>query len=118
MPIILGPWNPQLIRTVQVLGASDPTSGTASLNEVIRGLGVLCEKGWRPHRTILIAGWDAEEVRLVYSPPRTTHVEYLQYSLVGSTEWGKDFADRIQEHVVTYLDLGESPTLRSKHIAE
>ena len=44
------------------MGAGDPTSGTVSLNEVVRGLGALYEKGWRPLRTILIASWDGEEV--------------------------------------------------------
>jgi N-acetylated-alpha-linked acidic dipeptidase len=105
-------------RSVQVLGASDPTSGTVSLNEVVRGLGALYEKGWRPHRTILIATWDAEEVWLFCSPPRATISERLQYGLVGSTEWGEDFADWIQKHVVAYLNLGECPIPRSKHVAE
>lgn len=70
MPTFCDPWRAQLIRSVQVLGASDPISGTVSLNEVVRGLGALYEKGWRPHRTILIASWDAEEVCLLFSPVR------------------------------------------------
>ena len=45
-----------------VLGATDPSSGTVSILEVIRGLGVLLKKGWRPLRTIVLASWDAEEV--------------------------------------------------------
>jgi len=44
------------------MGASDPSSGTATIHEVIRGLGSLLKKGWKPLRTILIASWDAEEV--------------------------------------------------------
>ena len=48
------------------MGATDPSSGTASINEVIRGLGHLLRKGWRPLRTILIASWDAEEVNRCY----------------------------------------------------
>ena len=44
------------------MGAADPTSGTVSLHEVIRGFGVLLEHGWKPLRTILFASWDAEEV--------------------------------------------------------
>lgn len=62
MSVIPGPRTLQLTQNTQVLGASDPTSGTVSLNEVVRGLGVLYEKGWRPLRTVLIASWDAEEV--------------------------------------------------------
>lgn len=107
-----------MTRTVQVLGASDPTSGTVSLNEVVRGLGALYERGWKPHRTILIAGWDGEEVWLFCPPSRTINIECLQYGLVGSTEWGEDFVDWIQEHVVAYLNLGECPIPPSKHVAE
>lgn len=47
----------------QVTGASDPTSGTVSVTEIIRGLGKLLREGWIPLRTIVIASWDAEEVR-------------------------------------------------------
>ena len=44
------------------MGANDPSSGTAALHEVIRGLGALLKSGWKPLRSILIASWDAEEV--------------------------------------------------------
>lgn len=50
------------ISIAWVMGAGDPTSGTASLHEVVRGLGALLRKGWKPRRTIVIASWDAEEV--------------------------------------------------------
>lgn len=46
------------------MGAADPSSGTASIHETIRGLGALLRKGWKPLRTIVIASWDAEEVYL------------------------------------------------------
>ena len=45
-----------------VMGAADPTSGTVSLHEVVRGLSVLLKSGWKPLRTIVFASWDAEEV--------------------------------------------------------
>ncbi|GAA5910552.1 hypothetical protein JCM8208_007640 [Rhodotorula glutinis] len=86
-------------------GAADPSSGTASVHETVRALGALLDKGWKPLRTILLAAWDAEE-----------------YGLIGSTEFGEDFADWLQEHVVAYLNvdvsvsgsqyqLGASPSL-------
>jgi N-acetylated-alpha-linked acidic dipeptidase len=37
------------------MGATDPSSGTASVHEIIRGLGKLLRAGWKPLRTILIA---------------------------------------------------------------
>lgn len=76
------------------MGAVDPSSGTSSVHEVVRGLGTLLRHGWTPLRTIVIASWDAEE-----------------YGLIGSTEWGEDFEDWIDEHVVAYLNLGTSPSL-------
>jgi len=78
-------------RDAWVMGATDPSSGTASVHEVIRGFGALLKEGWKPLRTIVIASWDAEE-----------------YGLIGSTEWGEDFADWIDEHVVAYLNLDSS----------
>ncbi|KAH9077021.1 Zn-dependent exopeptidase [Lactarius deliciosus] len=65
-------------------GAVDPSSGTVSVHEVVR-------EGWKPLRTIVIASWDAEE-----------------YGLIGSTEWGEDFSEWIQEHVVAYVNLDSS----------
>ncbi|KAH9850749.1 Zn-dependent exopeptidase [Lenzites betulinus] len=78
-------------RDAWVMGASDPSSGTSSIHEVIRGLGELLRNGWTPLRTIVIASWDAEE-----------------YGLIGSTEWGEDFADFIDDHVVAYFNLDSS----------
>ncbi|TFY80907.1 hypothetical protein EWM64_g3104 [Hericium alpestre] len=78
-------------RDAWVLGASDPSSGTVSVHEIIRGFGALLREGWKPLRTIVIASWDAEE-----------------YGLIGSTEWGEDFEDWIKEHVVAYLNLDSS----------
>ncbi|KAG1755479.1 hypothetical protein EDB19DRAFT_1661644 [Suillus lakei] len=78
-------------RDAWVTGASDPSSGTVSLSEVIRGFGVLLKKGWRPLRTILITSWDGEE-----------------FGLVGSTEWGEDFSEWIKDHVVAYVNMDTS----------
>lgn len=49
-------------RDAWVLGAGDPTSGTATLVEIVKGLGTLLRKGWKPYRTLIVASWDAEEV--------------------------------------------------------
>lgn len=49
-------------RDAWVNGAADPTSGTVSVVEIVKGLGSLLRAGWTPLRTIVIASWDAEEV--------------------------------------------------------
>jgi N-acetylated-alpha-linked acidic dipeptidase len=38
-------------RLAWVMGAADPTSGTVSLHEVIKGFGALVRTGWKPLRT-------------------------------------------------------------------
>ncbi|GAA5884155.1 hypothetical protein JCM6882_002158 [Rhodosporidiobolus microsporus] len=69
-------------------GSGDPSSGTAAMHEVVKAFGALLKKGWRPLRTVLVVGWDAEE-----------------YGLIGSTEFGEDFASYLQSHVVAYLNV-------------
>lgn len=71
-----------------VFGAVDPSSGTASVLEAARALGELARGGWKPRRTILIAGWDAEE-----------------YGLIGSTEWVEDNLAELQRKAVAYVNM-------------
>jgi hypothetical protein len=49
-------------RDAWVYGASDNGSGIETLVEAARGLGYLAKNGWQPRRTIVIAGWDGEEI--------------------------------------------------------
>ncbi|KAI0650552.1 Zn-dependent exopeptidase [Trametes meyenii] len=78
-------------RDAWVMGAVDPTSGTVSLHEVVRGFGALLKTGWKPLRNIVFASWDAEE-----------------YGLIGSTEWAEDFPEWISENVVAYINIDGS----------
>ncbi|WFD35125.1 glutamate carboxypeptidase II [Malassezia cuniculi] len=75
-------------RDAWTFGAVDPSSGSAVMHEVIRAFGTLLRTGWRPMRTIVFASWDAEE-----------------YGLVGSTEFGEDFADMLVEKAAIYHNL-------------
>ncbi|TCD69886.1 hypothetical protein EIP91_005963 [Steccherinum ochraceum] len=86
-------------RDAWVLGATDPSSGTVSVHEMVRGLGALVKKGWKPLRTIVIGSWDAEE-----------------YGLIGSTEYGEDFADFIDKYAVAYLNLDSSVSGSRYHV--
>lgn len=69
-------------------GAGDPNSGSAVLNEVIRGFGKALEAGWKPLRTIVFASWDGEE-----------------YGLVGSTEWVEEYLPWLDATVIAYLNI-------------
>ena len=74
-------------RDAWVYGAVDPSSGTASMLEAVRGIGDLVHQGWRPRRTIVFCSWDAEEE-----------------GLVGSTEWVEQ-QGRALDHAVAYFNV-------------
>jgi N-acetylated-alpha-linked acidic dipeptidase len=78
-------------RDAWVYGGVDPSSGTASMMEVARGLGTLLREGLRPRRTIVLASWDAEE-----------------FTLTSSTEWGEQFEKELGTRAVTYLNVDSS----------
>jgi len=79
-------------RDAWVYGATDPSSGTASMLEAVHGLGALLKQGWKPRRTIYIASWDAEEE-----------------GLIGSTEWAEQHAAEM-DHCVAYFNVDVSVT--------
>ncbi|MCY4672339.1 MAG: M28 family peptidase [Bacteroidetes bacterium] len=74
-------------RDAWVFGAQDPISGMVALMEEARAIGELAQAGHRPKRTIVYAGWDAEEP-----------------GLLGSTEWAEDHADELREKAVIYIN--------------
>ena len=90
------------------MGASDPSSGTATVHEVIRGFGHLVKNGWKPLRTVVFASWDAEEVCIMACSFGRSGADIgTQYGLVGSTEFTEDFAEWLSTNVVAYINLGE-----------
>ena len=70
-----------------VFGASDPISGMVAVMEEARVVGVLAAQGMRPKRTIVYAGWDAEEP-----------------GLLGSTEWVEHHASELRNKAVVYIN--------------
>jgi N-acetylated-alpha-linked acidic dipeptidase len=69
-------------------GANDDLSGWSSVLEVGKRLGALMRQGWRPDRTIVLAGWDGEE-----------------YGLLGSTEWTEQYERALHARAVAYLNV-------------
>src|SRR5690606_39094851 len=57
------------------------------LEETARALGTLVKTGWRPARTIILAGWDGEE-----------------WGLLGSTEWAEKHSIALDANAVAYLN--------------
>jgi N-acetylated-alpha-linked acidic dipeptidase len=78
-------------RDAWEFGGVDPSSGTASMMELSRGLGELTRQGMRPQRTLVLCSWDGEEV-----------------ALTGSTEWGEQFADALKQKAIAYLNVDAS----------
>ncbi|KAJ2082968.1 Vacuolar protein sorting-associated protein 70 [Coemansia sp. RSA 988] len=70
-------------------GASDSSSGSAVLLELVRAFGELQKLGWRPRRTIVFASWDAGE-----------------YGRVGSTEWVEENIDWLRSDAIAYVNVG------------
>ena len=70
-----------------VFGAADPMSGMVSMMEEARAIGELAKTGWRPRRTIVYAGWDAEEP-----------------GIIGSTEWVEHHAETLRDNLVVYIN--------------
>ncbi|MDQ2878046.1 MAG: M28 family peptidase [Pseudomonadota bacterium] len=70
-----------------VFGASDPLSGNVAMMSEAKALGGMWAKGWRPKRTIVYTGWDAEEPMLL-----------------GSTEWAEEHAAELKAKAVIYLN--------------
>lgn len=80
-------------RDAWEFGAADPSSGTAAMMEMTRGLGRLAQQGIRPKRTLRFLSWDGEET-----------------SFAGSAEWAEQFAHELGQKAVAYVnvDIGVS----------
>src|ERR1041384_1637863 len=78
-------------RDAWVFGGVDPSSGTASMLELTRALGLMKQRGGGPRRTLIVCSWDGEE-----------------YALTGSTEWGEQFAEDLKQKLVAYLNVDEA----------
>jgi len=70
-----------------VHGASDPVSGMVALMEEARVIGELAKEGNPPRRTLVYAGWDAEEP-----------------GLIGSTEWVEAHREELKKKAVAYIN--------------
>ena len=80
-------------RDAWVFGAGDDGSGIATLIEAARGLGYIVKGGWRPSRSIVVAGWDGEEL-----------------GAYGTIAYVKRHGDELRTGGVAYLDAEQSVT--------
>ncbi len=80
-------------RDAWVFGAGDDGAGIAVLLEVARGFAFLRDGGWQPQRTIVIAGWDGEEI-----------------GLAGSRAYVAEHRFELERGGVGYLDADEPTT--------
>ncbi|MHB1192117.1 MAG: M20/M25/M40 family metallo-hydrolase [Longimicrobiales bacterium] len=68
-------------------GSGDNVSGTSSVMAAARAFAELGRQGIRPRRTVVFAGWDAEE-----------------WGIIGSTEWVEEHAETLRKNGVAYLN--------------
>jgi N-acetylated-alpha-linked acidic dipeptidase len=80
-------------RDAWVYGAGDNAAGVATLLEAARGFGLLVRGGWRPARTLVIAGWDGEEI-----------------GMAGSQAYAQRHAVDLARGCFAYLDADETVT--------
>lgn len=69
-------------------GAGDPTCGLIAVVEAARVFGEMAKQGWRPARSILFAGWGAEE-----------------HGIIGSSEFVENARDMLTSRCVAYINL-------------
>ncbi len=86
-------WPDELIvigchRDAWGMGAGDPDAGMIVVLEAARAFAEMAKRGQRPKRTIVFAGWGAEE-----------------YGIIGSTEWVERNQARLRDSAVAYLNL-------------
>jgi N-acetylated-alpha-linked acidic dipeptidase len=77
-------------RDAWVYGVTDNGDGISTLVETAKALGALARSGWRPKRTIIIAGWDGEEL-----------------GELGSIAYVRSHFDTVRAQCVAYLNLDE-----------
>ncbi len=77
-------------RDAWVYGVTDNGDGISTLLETAKALGALARTGWRPRRSIVIAGWDGEEL-----------------GELGSIAYVRDHADRLRAGCVAYVNMDE-----------
>lgn len=78
-------------RDAWVYGVTDNGSGISTLLEAARGLGYLHRTGWKPKRTIIIAGFDAEEI-----------------GELGSIEYVRVHQNELRTGCVAYINADEN----------
>lgn len=77
-------------RDAWVYGVTDNGDGISTLIESAKALGTLARSGWHPQRTIIIAGWDGEEI-----------------GELGSTEYVRAHRDRLLAGCIAYVNFDE-----------
>ncbi|MGY8986239.1 MAG: M28 family peptidase, partial [Sphingomonadales bacterium] len=76
-----------------IYGAIDAQAGTITVMETARIMSEMAREGIRPKRSIVFAGWGAEE-----------------QGLIGSTEWVEANLEDLQENAIAYINLDAAAT--------
>lgn len=77
-------------RDAWVYGVTDNGDGISTLIETAKALGALARTGWKPQRSIVIAGWDGEEI-----------------GELGSIAYVHAHLDRVRADCIAYVNMDE-----------
>lgn len=87
-------------RDAWVYGVTDNGDGVSTLIETAKALGALARTGWRPERSIVVAGWDGEEI-----------------GELGSIAYVRAHLDRLRAGCVAYINMDEGESGRNFEIS-
>ncbi|HTX58659.1 MAG TPA: M28 family peptidase [Verrucomicrobiae bacterium] len=80
-------------RDAWVYGVTDNGSGISTLLEAARALGYIYRSGWRPQYSIVVAGWDGEEI-----------------GEVGSDSYVRSHQAELRHGCIAYVNADENAT--------
>lgn len=86
-------------RDAWVYGVTDNGSGISALLEAAHALGYIYKAGWRPAYSIVIAGWDGEEI-----------------GEVGSNQYVRAHYDELSRSCIAYVNADEVATGSFFHV--
>lgn len=110
-------------RDAWVYGVTDNGAGISTLLETARGLGYLHKTGWRPKRTIVVAGWDGEEIGELGSTNYVrTHMAQLKagciaYVNADENVSGPHFGAQAAAAIATEV-VNATQTVTDPHVAQ
>lgn len=115
-------------RDAWVYGVTDNGSGTSVVLQVARALGFLYRSGWRPHYSIVVVGFDGEEigevgsnayVRMHYGELESGCIAYINEDEITTGQYfGVSSVDALRDAIVPATERISDPAMPSQKLYE